>query len=85
MDEGLNLTEAETIENEVFGAPGRRGNGLLSQTAFLAATGLSDRELREAERLGILMPCTEQGGKPLYDQKTSASAGTASKSLSPWE
>lgn len=69
MDEGLNLTEAETIENEVFGAPGRMGNGLLSQAAFLAATGLSDRELREAERLGILMPCTEQGGKPLYDQE----------------
>ncbi len=69
MDEGLNLTEAESIENAVFGAQGRTGNGLLSQTAFLAATGLSEKELKEAQRLGILIPCTVCEGKPLYNQE----------------
>jgi len=67
MDEGLNLTEAETIENAVFRSDGRAENGLLSQAAFLAATGLTEKELTQARRLGILIPFATEGDKPLYD------------------
>ena len=67
MDEGLNLTEAETIENAVFRSDGRAESGLLSQAAFLAATGLTEKELTQARRLGILIPFATEGDKPLYD------------------
>lgn len=69
MDEGLNLTEAETIENAVFGSAERTDNGLLQQAAFLSATGLSEKELLDAHRLGILIPYTVSEGKPLYNQE----------------
>lgn len=67
MDEGLNLTEAETIENAVFRSDGRAESGLLSQAAFLTATGLTEKELTQARRLGILIPFATEGDKPLYD------------------
>jgi len=67
MDEGLNLTEAETIENAVFRSGGHAESGLLSQAAFLAATGLTEKELTQARRLGILIPFATEGDKPLYD------------------
>lgn len=69
MDEGLSLTEAETIENAVFGPAERSGNGLLNQTAFLAATGLTEKDLKQAARLGILIPYTASGDKALYNQE----------------
>jgi DNA-binding transcriptional MerR regulator len=69
MDEGLNLTEAETIENAVFRSGEHTVNGLLTQAAFLAATGLSEKELAQARRLGILVPFTTEGDKTLYDQE----------------
>jgi len=69
MDEGLNLTEAETIENAVFGAPEPADSGLLNQAAFLSATGLSEKQLQEAHRLGILIPYTVSEGQPLYNQE----------------
>lgn len=69
MDEGLSLNEAETVENAVFGSSEQTGNGLLNQAAFLSATGLSEKELSEAERLGILIPFTTHGDKPLYNQE----------------
>jgi len=68
MDEGLSLTEAETVENAVFGSEDRAGNGLLNQAAFLAATGLTEKELKQAQKLGILIPYTANGDKPLYNQ-----------------
>ncbi len=69
MDEGLSLTEAETIENAVFRSGEHTVNGLLTQAAFLAATGLSEKELAQARRLGILVPFTTEGDKTLYDQE----------------
>jgi DNA-binding transcriptional MerR regulator len=69
MDEGLNLTEAETIENAVFRSDGHAESGLLTQAAFLAATGLTEKELTQARRLGILVPFTTEGDKALYDQE----------------
>lgn len=69
MDEGLNLAEAETIENEVFSRPDKPSNGLLSRAAFLAATGLTESQLASAESLGILIPFTHKGARPLYNQE----------------
>ena len=69
MDEGLNLAEAETIENEVFSRPDKPSNGLLSRAAYLAATGLTESQLASAESLGILIPFTHKGARPLYNQE----------------
>jgi hypothetical protein len=68
MDEGLSLTEADAVENAVFGSADINGSHLLNQASFLVATGLTDKELRQAQKLGILIPFTTSGDKPLYDQ-----------------
>lgn len=67
MDEGLSLQEAETVENAVFGSSDRTGHGLIDRQAFLQVTGLTDKELSQAEKLGILIPFTTNGDKPLYN------------------
>ena len=68
MDEGLSLTEAETVENAVFGLDDRIGRGLIDRPAFLAATGLTEKELKQAENLGILIPFTAGVDKTLYNE-----------------
>jgi DNA-binding transcriptional MerR regulator len=68
MDEGLSLTEAEAVENAVFGSDDRAGRGLIDRTAFLAATGLTEKELKQAENLGILIPFTVSRDKTLYNE-----------------
>jgi len=68
LDQGLSLTEAETVERAVFGSSdGIRGN-LMDRQAFLAATGLTEKELKQAEKLGILIPHTRSADKPLYNE-----------------
>jgi DNA-binding transcriptional MerR regulator len=68
MDEGLSLPEAETVENAVFGSDDRIGRGLIDRPAFLAATGLTEKELKQAEKLGILIPFTTGADKTLYNE-----------------
>jgi DNA-binding transcriptional MerR regulator len=68
MDEGLSLPEAETVENAVFGSDDRIGRGLIDRPAFLAATGLTEKELKQAEKLGILIPFTAGADKTLYNE-----------------
>ena len=68
MDEGLSLTDAETVENAVFGSEYLNKNDLLNHAAFLAATELSEKELKQALRLGILIPFMSSGDKLLYNQ-----------------
>jgi Predicted transcriptional regulators len=68
MDEGLNLPEAETVENAVFGSDDRIGRGLIDRPDFLAATGLTGKELKQAEKLGILIPFTTGADKTLYNK-----------------
>lgn len=68
MDEGLSLPEAETVENAVFGSDDRIGRGLIDHPAFLAATGLTEKELKQAEKLGILIPFTTGADKTLYNE-----------------
>jgi DNA-binding transcriptional MerR regulator len=68
MDEGLSLPEAETVENAVFGSDDRIGRGLIDRPAFLAATGLTEKELKRAENLGILIPFTAGADKTLYNE-----------------
>jgi DNA-binding transcriptional MerR regulator len=68
MDEGLNLPEAETVENAVFGSDDRIGRGLIDRSAFLAATGVTEKELKQAEKLGILIPFTTGADKTLYNK-----------------
>jgi DNA-binding transcriptional MerR regulator len=68
MDEGLSLPEAETVENAVFGSDDRIGRGLIDRPAFLAATGLTEKELKQAENLGILIPFTTGADKTLYNE-----------------
>jgi hypothetical protein len=67
MDEGLSLTEAETVENAVFGLDDYAGHGLVDRQAFLEATGLAEKDLRNAEKLGILIPFTTGSDKTLYN------------------
>ncbi len=67
MDEGLSLQEAETVENAVFGSVDTAGRGLMDRQTFLQATGLTEKELNQAEKLGILIPFTTSGDKPLYN------------------
>jgi hypothetical protein len=69
MDEGLSLTEAETVENAVFGSNDRIGRGLIDRVAFLAATELTEKELKRAENLGILIPFTADADKTLYNEE----------------
>src|SRR5450759_95571 len=68
MDEGLSLPEAETVENAVFGSDDRIGRGLIERPACLAATGLTEKELKQAEILGILIPFTTGADKTLYNE-----------------
>jgi len=68
MDEGLSLTEAETVENAVFGLDDYAGHGLVDRQAFLEATGLAEKDLKKAEKLGILIPFTTGSDKPLYNE-----------------
>jgi DNA-binding transcriptional MerR regulator len=67
MDEGISLTDAQTIECAVFGSDGGTGT-LVERKAFLAATGLADKELRQAESIGILIPFTGTPDKLLYNE-----------------
>ena len=68
MDEGLSLPEAETVENAVFGSADRIRRGLIDRPAFLAATDLTEKELKQAEKLGILIPFTAGVDKTLYNE-----------------
>ena len=68
MDEGLSLPEAETVENAVFGSDDRIGRELIDRPAFFAATGLTEKELKQAENLGILIPFTTGADKTLYNE-----------------
>ena len=68
MDEGLSLPEAESVENAVFGSDDRIGCELIDRPAFLAATGLTEKELKQAENLGILIPFTAGAEKTLYNE-----------------
>ncbi len=69
MEEGLSLQEAESVENAVFGQNGRAGNGLLERALFLSETGLSEDDLREAEKIGIIIPFAEDKGRSLYNEE----------------
>ncbi len=68
LDEGLTLTEAETVERAVFGSPDGLRRSWMNRQAFLAATGLTEKELRQAEKLKILIPHTASDGSPLYNE-----------------
>jgi len=68
MEEGLSLPEAETVENAVFGLDDRIGRELIDRPAFLAATGLTVKELKRAESLGILIPFTTGADETLYNE-----------------
>jgi DNA-binding transcriptional MerR regulator len=68
MDEGLSLPEAETVENAVFGSADRIGRGLIDRPAFLAATGLTEKELKQTQNLGILIPFITDTDKTLYNE-----------------
>ena len=68
MDEGLSLTEAEEVENAVFGSGSRAASTLVDRKTILAATGLTEKELQQAEAASILIPFTSNNDKPLYDQ-----------------
>ena len=69
MDEGLSLLEAETVENAVFNLDDLTGHGLLDRQAFLETTGLTETQLRKAEKLGVLIPLTNGTDKPLYNDE----------------
>jgi DNA-binding transcriptional MerR regulator len=67
MDEGLTLLEAETVEDAVFGSNDRIGGGLVDREQFRTATGLTEKNLKQAESIGLLIPAAFEGNKPLYN------------------
>jgi hypothetical protein len=68
LDEGLTLPDAEAVENAVFGANDRSGSSLVDRRQFLIATGLTEKELSEAEKSGILIPFIAGADKKLYNE-----------------
>ena len=68
MDEGLSLLEAEKVENAVFRLDDPTGRALLDRQAFLEATGMTEKELKKAEKLGVLIPFSTGTDKPLYNE-----------------
>lgn len=69
MDEGLTLPEAEDVENAVFGMDTHIGAGLFDRKAFLKATGLTEKDIKKAETLNILIPFAAGDGRPLYNEE----------------
>lgn len=67
MDEGFSLQEAERLEDEVFRSQNGVAKGFIDREMLLAQTGLTNKQLKEAESLGILIPCVNEDGKTLYD------------------
>jgi len=68
MDEGLSLPEAESVEDAVFCAGDRVGKGLAERTAALEVMGLSEEELAQAERIGLVIPLVAEDGQARYDE-----------------
>ena len=68
MEEGLSLQEAESVEDAVFGADERIGRGLVDRASVLARTGLTEEELKQAEKIGLLIPLIQEGEKVFYDE-----------------
>ena len=56
-------------ENAVFNLDDLTGHGLLDRQAFLETTGLTETQLRKAEKLGVLIPLTTGTDKPLYNDE----------------
>jgi len=52
----LSLSEAESVEDAVFGSVTRSGQGLVDRATLLAETGLTEEELRQAETVGVMIP-----------------------------
>ena len=69
MDGGLSLPEAEAVEKAVFGLDNRIDGHLLDRQAFLQITGLTEKELKSAEKLSVLVPFTPGDGHPLYNDE----------------
>lgn len=68
MDEGLSLQEAETVEKAVFDPMDRGGRDLVDKETVLMQTGLTKTELEYAEKIGILIPFSLEGGQSLYNE-----------------
>ncbi|MCK7509323.1 MAG: MerR family transcriptional regulator [Desulfobacterales bacterium] len=52
MDEGLSLSEAETVENAVFGSSDRIGRGLIDRQTFLEADRLDGKRVKAGGETG---------------------------------
>lgn len=68
LEEGLSLPEAETVEKAVFGSSDRIGRNLMDRQTFLKTTGLTEEVLKQAEKLGIIIPHVMNTDKPLYNE-----------------
>lgn len=69
MEQGLSLTEAEAIEDAVFGAQPETCENPLDKTQFLEASGLSQDELQTALKIGIMIPYLQEKGRTVYNQE----------------
>ncbi len=68
LDEGLSLQEAEAVENAVFRPVNSGQKNLVDRNTLLAESGLTEAELKQAEKVGILIPFVNEGGKSLYNE-----------------
>lgn len=64
MRNGVRLEDAVAIEQVIFGT---QTEPLVDREQYRELTGLSDEDLSVAEKMGLLMPYTWEGGKNHYD------------------
>jgi DNA-binding transcriptional MerR regulator len=76
VDDGMNALEAEAIEHAVFGEV---TEAVAGRTEFLMKTGLSEKEAKAAEDMGLLMPFMQEGKKRMYDADDISFAGIIKK------
>lgn len=69
MDQGLNLENAEAIENSVFGAQSGETKALVDKQNFLKSTGLTTTELDAAENIELIMPYLVENNQKFYNHE----------------
>jgi DNA-binding transcriptional MerR regulator len=68
MDQGLSLENAEELENTVIASPSEESRALVNRKEFLENTGLTSAELKEAEKVRMIMPYRDERGGKRYDR-----------------
>jgi DNA-binding transcriptional MerR regulator len=69
MDDGFSFEEAEAVENAVFAPLAGEEVDLVDRPELLRLTGLTEEQLVEVEKIGLVIPFLNDRGKAFYDQE----------------